>query len=126
MLHQADNIFIPRPLYGFPADQTWQTKPGVTLLGDAAHLMPPFAAQGANMAMLDAVELYECLTSKSFASMTEAIRSYERNMLRRTSEAILNTMAAQDRIMAESPDILISHILKTFETKRPIVKPAIP
>ncbi|MET0945234.1 MAG: FAD-dependent monooxygenase, partial [Flavobacterium sp.] len=68
-------------------DQTWEALPNVTIIGDAAHVMPPFAGEGANMAMLDALELSECLTSDKYKSIQEAISFYESNMRQRASEA---------------------------------------
>jgi len=79
--------FIPRPIYCMPLDQTWETLPNVTIIGDAAHVMPPFAGEGANMAMLDALELSECLTSDQYNTVQEAISFYESNMCERASKA---------------------------------------
>ena len=79
--------FIPRPLYCMPPDQTWEPLPNLTLLGDAAHLMPPFAGEGVNMAMLDALELSECLTSNDFIDVRSAISYYEDQMRRRAAAA---------------------------------------
>jgi 2-polyprenyl-6-methoxyphenol hydroxylase-like FAD-dependent oxidoreductase len=45
-----------------PLNQTWEALPNLTMLGDAAHLMPPYAGEGVNMAMQDALELSRCLT----------------------------------------------------------------
>jgi len=77
--------FIPRPIYCMPLDQTWKALPNLTLLGDAAHVMPPFAGEGVNMAMLDALELSECLTNDEFASIHDAIAAYETAMRARAS-----------------------------------------
>ena len=46
MLTASEDEFARRPLYGFPPGQSWVTTPGVTLIGDAAHVMPPFSGAG--------------------------------------------------------------------------------
>jgi 2-polyprenyl-6-methoxyphenol hydroxylase-like FAD-dependent oxidoreductase len=79
--------FIPRPIYCMPLDQTWEALPNLTLLGDAAHLMPPFAGEGVNMAMLDALELSVCLVSNDFTDLRSAISHYEDQMRKRAAAA---------------------------------------
>jgi 2-polyprenyl-6-methoxyphenol hydroxylase-like FAD-dependent oxidoreductase len=49
--------------------------------------MPPFAGEGVNMAMLDALELSESLSSNQFNDLHEAISSYETRMRERAAEA---------------------------------------
>lgn len=85
LFENAEVPFIPRPIYCMPLDQTWEALPNVTMLGDAAHVMPPFAGEGVNMAMLDALELCECLTAEAFANTYEAIAVYETNMRKRAA-----------------------------------------
>ena len=87
LLTESEDSFLYRPLLGLPPDQTWDTRPGVTLLGDAAHVMPPFTGRGVNMAMLDAMELADCLTGDRFAGLTEAVHGFERGMFARMSVA---------------------------------------
>lgn len=85
LFENAETPFIPRPIYCIPFDQTWETQPNVTMIGDAAHVMPPFAGEGVNMAMLDALELSECLTSNQYENVEEAISVYENQMRKRAS-----------------------------------------
>ncbi|WP_228372446.1 FAD-dependent oxidoreductase [Chryseobacterium daeguense] len=77
--------FIPRPIYCMPLNQTWKALPNLTIIGDAAHVMPPFAGEGVNMAMLDALQLSENLTSSEHSSIVDAISFYETNMRKRAS-----------------------------------------
>jgi 2-polyprenyl-6-methoxyphenol hydroxylase-like FAD-dependent oxidoreductase len=83
-LFKACNHFVPRPLNYFPLDQHWETKPNLTLLGDAAHLMPP-SGEGVNTAMLDALDLTTCLTSGEFQNIQIAIAAYEKQMQSRAT-----------------------------------------
>lgn len=72
--------FVPRPQYCMPLGQPWPTQPALTLLGDAAHLMPPYAGEGANMAMLDALKLSHALANPAFTSLPAALAHYEAEM----------------------------------------------
>src|ERR1700729_3890378 len=60
LFKEAESM-VWRPLLVCPTDQHWEPKPNVTLIGDAAHVMPPYAGEGVNMAMLDALVLSEQL-----------------------------------------------------------------
>ncbi|NLU91474.1 FAD-dependent oxidoreductase [Chitinophaga sp. Ak27] len=83
LFESPDTIFIPRPQYCMPLDQKWEANANITLLGDAAHWMPPFAGEGVNMAMLDALQLAEALTNPAFSNVKQAIGYYEKQMLGR-------------------------------------------
>ncbi|EDM44626.1 monooxygenase; possible 2-polyprenyl-6-methoxyphenol hydroxylase [unidentified eubacterium SCB49] len=95
-LFSTENITItPRPQYHYPFDQSWKTQDNLTLIGDAAHRMPPYAGEGVNMAMLDALKLSESLTNPSLKNTKNAIAKYEKEMLTRVSkigrETLYNT-----------------------------------
>ena len=92
LFENATSAFIPRPQYCMPPDQTWEPLPNLTMLGDAAHLMPPYAGEGVNMAMLDALELSQCLTSKDYPDAKTAIAAYEKQMRARASETARDTL----------------------------------
>ncbi|TDE15233.1 FAD-dependent oxidoreductase [Dyadobacter psychrotolerans] len=86
-LFEAENTnFTPRPQYCMPLDQKWEAQPHITLIGDAAHLMPPYAGEGVNMAMLDALQLSESLTCEKFTDLKSAIAHYEQQMFTRFAE----------------------------------------
>jgi 2-polyprenyl-6-methoxyphenol hydroxylase-like FAD-dependent oxidoreductase len=82
----ASSAFVPRPLYAMPLDQTWEAQPNLSMIGDAAHLMPPYAGEGVNMAMLDALELSRALTNKTYTDTLVAIAIFEKQMRGRASE----------------------------------------
>jgi len=92
LFENASLAFVPRPQYCMPLDQNWETVSNLTMLGDAAHLMPPYAGEGVNMAMLDALELSRCLKNNQFNTTKEAITAYEKQMLKRASETAAITM----------------------------------
>ncbi|WP_410665149.1 FAD-dependent oxidoreductase [Amycolatopsis sp. lyj-84] len=83
MITDNDGPYIDRPLFVLPVPHTWEHSPTVTLLGDAAHLMPPLGV-GANLAMLDACELALALAGS--ATIGDAVATYEKTMLPRSVE----------------------------------------
>ncbi|WP_461449542.1 FAD-dependent oxidoreductase [Mucilaginibacter sp.] len=92
---------IPRPIYCMPLDQTWKSLPNVTMIGDAAHVMPPFAGEGANMAMLDARELSKHLTSDKFNTIHETIAFYEADMRQRGAAAAKQSLENGERMHSQ-------------------------
>jgi len=111
-LFESDEIsIIPRPQYHYPLDQKWETLPNLTMLGDAAHRMPPYAGEGVNMAMQDAYELAECLTNDQFKDVQSAISYYEEKMLERASEVTRLTL--ENTVLMHSENA-IENLMKIF------------
>jgi len=90
--------FVPRPQYCMPLDQDWTAQSNITLLGDAAHLMPPYAGEGVNMAMLDALELSLVLTGHNFSSLPAAIAHYETAMRQRGAEVAAVSIESMEQL----------------------------
>jgi 2-polyprenyl-6-methoxyphenol hydroxylase-like FAD-dependent oxidoreductase len=101
-----------RPLLACPADQHWDAKPNVTLIGDAAHVMPPYAGEGVNMAMLDALVLSQQLDSQTDAA--SAIAAYEAEMFARMQHMTEDTMVNTEMFYAPDASDRVVGMFRSF------------
>ncbi|MDX3900717.1 MAG: NAD(P)/FAD-dependent oxidoreductase [Sphingobium sp.] len=81
---ESGEIIGVRPFYALPIGHRWSNRPGLTLLGDAAHLMSPFSGEGVNLALADAAGLADALTS---GDDWAAIAAFEQAMTARAKVA---------------------------------------
>jgi 2-polyprenyl-6-methoxyphenol hydroxylase-like FAD-dependent oxidoreductase len=86
LIRNCDDIIIPRLIYALPIGHSWAQSRGVTLLGDAAHVMSPYAGEGANLAMLDGTELALAIAEHR-NDIESALTQYETAMFPRSKAA---------------------------------------
>ncbi|MEU7403508.1 MULTISPECIES: FAD-dependent oxidoreductase [unclassified Streptomyces] len=94
LITDSDVAPVLRSLYALPAGHRWERLPGVTLLGDAAHLSAP-NGEGANLAMLDGAELGTAIAAHP-EDIERALGEYERAMFPRSAESATDDMIGLD------------------------------
>ena len=92
--------FAWRPLYTYPLHHRWTAKANVTLLGDAAHVIPPYAGEGVNMAMMDALVLSRELSRQP--DTRAAIAAYQDEMFARMES--IGNQTVSNTAMFYAPD----------------------
>ncbi|MFE9581020.1 FAD-dependent oxidoreductase [Nocardia sp. NPDC006044] len=101
LITDNDSDYVQRSFWALPAPLTWHQVPGVTLIGDAAHLMAPFGGHGANLALLDGAELGRAIAKEN--TLDDAIARYETPMFARSGELAAGSNAALTKFFATTP-----------------------
>ncbi|QRW05108.1 FAD-binding domain protein [Ceratobasidium sp. AG-Ba] len=106
LIRLSDDTVQMRPLYMAPLDYSWTNRQGLTLLGDAAHVMTPYAGEGVNAAMWDSLELAKAIIKGvKTGNLNEHIQRYEKEMFERAHESARRTNRNKESLFAKNfPD----------------------
>ena len=111
------------PLYMLPIGHRWERRTGATLVGDAAHLMTPWAGEGVNMALWDSLDLARALgrvpeaenAAVWQAALEPWVREYEEAMLTRAQEKAEESAKNKDMLLSENGGQAMADMFKMFE-----------
>ncbi|CZR61662.1 related to tetracycline resistance protein from transposon Tn4351/Tn4400 [Phialocephala subalpina] len=118
---ESNDHFVTRVLYQLPVGFTWESRPGVTLIGDAAHLMTPFGGVGVNAAMMDSLLLAQELikfVQSGEGKLADVVKQYETDMFPRGEMFARKTMDGMKKhFSAGGSEHLAGRLLAHFPRK---------
>lgn len=111
----TNDDLTPRKLYELPVGFSWARRSGVTLIGDAAHVMTPFAGVGVNVGMTDALvlgrQIIEAVAGKK--TLGEALEAYEEEMVPRAAKFAQKTLHGKENHFSSSGAVEFAAMLRS-------------
>lgn len=105
---------VSRPIWGLPVGHSWDHVPGITLIGDAAHLTPP-NGDGADWALYDGAELAKGIAA-SPDDIEEALLTFEAKMFPRSAASSIKGYQSFERTFGyNAPENLRQMMLSVAE-----------
>lgn len=107
LIRDCDDAIVARQIFALPIGHSWARTPGVTLIGDAAHVMSPYAGEGANLALLDGAELAQSLVRHG-DDVETALGEFEAAMFARAAASAEQSAQGLEACFApDSPRALV-------------------
>lgn len=115
VIRNLDPAWTPRAQWRMPLGMRYETHPGLTLIGDSLHVMSWFAGEGANLAMLDALDLFLCIQAHP-TDLEAAVRKYEEQVMGRADSTNKMSQDLLEEAMADdSPRAYAASMAKAMD-----------
>ena len=115
----------PWNLYELPVGFTFEHKKGYTIISDAAHLMTPFAGEGVNAGMRDALEISSAIVSalsgpsssqaSLLSNLDQSISAFETQMFARNKLVQQKTMRNKSNMFSSSPSAPVNFVVAAMD-----------
>jgi 2-polyprenyl-6-methoxyphenol hydroxylase-like FAD-dependent oxidoreductase len=113
LITDSDTPAVLRPHHALPTGLRWDRVPGVTLVGDAAHLTAP-NGEGANLAMLDGAELAQAIAAHP-GDTEAALAEYEQAMFVRAANPVDDAVLVESIFGGDPPQAVVDLIAEVRE-----------